>query len=226
MVSKLKVLCYSLSVDGFGAGLNQSLENPMGIGGMALHNWALSTKTFKAMHSAMLGGVETEGTTGVDNDFAIKGFENIGAWILGRNMFGPFRGAWEDHTWRGWWGDNPPYHTPVYVLTHHARPPLEMDGGTTFHFITGGIEAALKLARENADGKDIRLGGGANTIRQYLSSRLVDEMHLAVSPTILGVGESLWRNINLVELGYQCVEYVPTENAAHFVFKLSKKSNA
>lgn len=223
-MSKLKVLCYSVSVDGFGAGPNQSMDSPMGIGGMSLHGWFLPTKTFQAMHSEMLGGVKTEGSTGVDNDFAAKGFENIGAWIMGRNMFGPIRGAWEDHSWKGWWGDNPPYHTPVYVLTHHARPTIEMAGGTTFHFITDGIETALKLAKASAKGKDIRLGGGANTVRQYLSSRLVDEMHFAVSPTLLGSGENLLQGINLVELGYECVEYVPSEKAAHFVFKKNKKN--
>ena len=222
-MSKLKVLCYSVSIDGFGAGPNQSMDTPMGIGGMTLHGWFLPTKTFQVMHSDMLGGGTTEGTTGVDNDFAVRGFENIGAWIMGRNMFGPMRGLWEDHSWKGWWGDNPPYHTPVYILTHHARPSIEMEGGTTFHFITDGIEAALKMAKANANGKDIRLGGGANTVRQYLSLRLVDEMHIAVPPTLLGSGESLWRDINLVELGYECAEYVPSEKAAHFVFKQNKK---
>ena len=222
-MSKLKVLCYSVSIDGFGAGPSQSMDNPMGIGGMSIHGWVLPTKTFQVMHGEMFGGGETEGATGVDDDFAAKGFENIGAWILGRNMFGPMRGPWEDHSWKGWWGDNPPYHTPVYILTHHARPSIEMEGGTTFHFITDGIEAALKMAKANANGKDIRLGGGANTVRQYLSSRLVDEMHIALSPTLLGAGESLLQDINLVELGYECVEYVPSEKAAHFVFKQNKK---
>lgn len=223
VLSKLKVLCYGVSVDGFGAGPNQSMDNPMGIGGMSLHGWFLPTKTFQAMHIVVLGGGETEGTTGIDDDFAAKGFENIGAWIMGRNMFGPMRGAWEDHTWKGWWGDNPPYHTPVYILTHHARPSIEMEGGTTFHFVTDGIEAALKMAKASAKGKNIRLGGGANTIRQYLSSKLVDEMHIALSPTLLGSGESLLRDINLVELGYECVDYVPSEKAMHIVFKQNKK---
>lgn len=220
-MSKLKVLCYSVSMDGFAAGPGQSLENPMGINGMALHGWVLSTKTFQAMHGEMMGGVQA-GTKGIDDDFAAKGFENIGAWILGRNMFGPIRGSWGDHAWKGWWGNNPPYHTPVYVLTHHARPSIEMEGGTTFHFVTDGIEAALKLAKAGAGGKDIRLGGGANTIRQYLNARLVDEMHIAVSPVLLGSGESLWHGINLPELGYECVEYVPSEKAAHLVIRLKK----
>lgn len=221
-MSKLKVLCYSVSIDGFAAGPDQSLENPMGVGGMALHEWVLHTKTFKAMHGEMLGSGSQGGSTGIDNDFAAKGFENIGAWILGRNMFGPIRGSWGDHAWKGWWGNNPPYHTPVYVLTHHARPSIEMEGGTTFHFVTDGIEAALKTAKAEAGGKDIRLGGGANTIRQYLSARLVDEMHIAVSPVLLGKGESLWQGINLPQLGYETVEYVPSEKAAHVVFKQKK----
>jgi dihydrofolate reductase len=221
-MSKLKVLCFGVSIDGFGAGPNQTMDNPMGMGGMALHGWVLPTKTFQAMHSEMLGGGATEGTTGVDDDFAARGFDNIGAWILGRNMFGPTRGPWEDFSWKGWWGDNPPYHTPVYVLTHHARPSIKMEGGTTFHFVTDGIEAALTMAKATAGGKDIRLGGGANTIRQYLNSKLVDEMHIAVSPTLLGSGESLLRDVNLFELGYECVEYVPSEKAAHIVFKKHK----
>jgi dihydrofolate reductase len=218
-MSKVKVLCFGVSIDGFGAGPNQSMDNPMGIGGMSLHGWVLPTKTFQIMHSEMLGVGVTEGITGVDDDFAAKGFENIGAWIMGRNMFGPLRGPWEDHSWKGWWGDNPPYHTPVYILTHHARPSIEMAGGTTFHFVTDGIEAALKMAKAAAKGKDIRLGGGVKTIRQYLSSKLVDEMHIAVSPTLLGSGESLLHGINVLELGYECVEYMPTEKTAHIVLK-------
>ncbi|MGA9120772.1 MAG: dihydrofolate reductase family protein [Bacteroidota bacterium] len=218
-MSKLKVLCFGVSVDGYGAGPNQSMDNPMGLGGMSLHGWVLPTKTFQSLHLEMPDGGETGGTTGVDDDFAARGFENIGAWIMGRNMFGPMRGPWKDHAWKGWWGDNPPYHTPVYVLTHHPRPSIEMEGGTIFHFVSDGIEAALNLAKAGAEGKDIRLGGGAKTIRQYLSSKLVDEMHIAVSPTLLGSGESLLQNINLPGLGYECVEYVPSEKAAHIVFK-------
>jgi dihydrofolate reductase len=222
-MSKLKVSCFGVSIDGFGAGPNQSIENPMGMGGMSLHGWVLPTKTFQAMHSEMLGGGETGGTSGVDDDFAARGFENIGAWIMGRYMFGPMRGPWEDLSWKGWWGDNPPYHTPVYVLTHHARPSIEMEGGTTFHFVVDGIEAALKMAKASAKGKDIRLGGGAKTIRQDLSSKLVDEMHIAVSPTLLGSGASLLHDIHLHELGYECVEYVPSEKAAHIIFKHHSK---
>jgi dihydrofolate reductase len=221
-MSKLKVLCFGVSIDGYGAGPNQSLENPMGMGGMSLHEWVFPTESFQKMHSEMLGVGATEGTPGIDNDFALKGFENIGAWIMGRNMFGPMRGPWKDHSWNGWWGDNPPYHTPVYILTHHARPAIQMNGGTTFHFVTGGIEAALKMAKEGVKGKDIRLGGGVDTIRQYLSAKLVDEMHIAVSPTLLGHGENLFRDMNLVALGYERVEYVPTEKAAHIVFRRNK----
>ncbi|MCB1194191.1 MAG: dihydrofolate reductase [Leptospiraceae bacterium] len=222
-MSKLKVLCFSLSLDGFGAGVNQSLDNPMGINGMSLHEWVFPTKSFKAMHSEMMGEGDLEGTTGIDNDYATGGFENIGAWILGRNMFSPFRGNWEDHPFNGWWGENPPYHTPVYVLTHHARPSLEMKGGTIFHFVTDGIEVALKLAKEGAKGKDIRVGGGVNTIRQYLNAKLLDEIHIAVAPTFLGEGENLFQGINLPKLGYECVEYAPSEKAVHIVLKLRKQ---
>jgi dihydrofolate reductase len=218
-MSKLKVLCFGVSVDGYGAGPGQSMDNPMGVGGMSLHEWVLPTKSFQALHLEMPGGSAPEGTTGIDDDFAAKGFEGIGAWIMGRNMFGPMRGPWKDGSWKGWWGANPPYHTPVYVLTHHPRPSIEMEGETTFHFVSDGIEAALKMARAGAKGKDIRLGGGVNTIRQYLSAKLVDEMHIAVSPNPIGFGESLLRDINLPALGYECVQYVPSEKAAHMVFR-------
>lgn len=220
-MSKLKVLCFSVSADGFGAGPDQSLENPMGKNGMSLHEWVLPTRTFQVMHSEMLGGSKSKGTIGVDDEFASEGFKNLGAWILGRNMFGPVRGPWEDYSWKGWWGSNPPYHTPVYVLTHYARPSLEMEGDTTFHFVTGGIHEALEMARKAANGKDIRLGGGVQTIRQYLSARLIDELHLAVSPVLLGSGENLFNNINLPGLGYECVKYVPSEKAAHIVIRKS-----
>jgi dihydrofolate reductase len=202
-----------LSLDGFGAGPNQDKENPLGVGGMALHEWVRPTRTFQKMF-----GKET-GTTGPDDDFAALGFENIGAWILGRNMFGPVRGGWGDESWKGWWGDNPPYHTDVFVLTHHARKPLEMEGGTTFHFVTEGIRAALDKAKASARGKDVRLGGGVSTIRQYLEAGLVDEMHLAVSPVLLGAGENLLGGLNLPALGFQKKEYVSTSAAAHYVLK-------
>jgi dihydrofolate reductase len=198
-----------MSIDGYGAGPSQSLENPLGIGGVALHEWIFKTRTFRAM----IG--EVGGETGVDDDFIARGFENIGAWILGRNMFGPVRGPWPDDTWKGWWGENPPYHTPVFVLTNHARSPLAMDGGTTFYFVTDGIEKALARAREAADGKDVRLGGGAATIREYLRARLVDEMHLAYAPVLLGSGESLFHDLDMPALGYQVIAQTLTSATMH-----------
>jgi dihydrofolate reductase len=211
-MSKLKVQSFSISLDGYGAGPNQSLQNPLGEGGEGLHKWFLGTRTFQRMM-----GDKTKGTDGPDEDFAARGFENIGAWILGRNMFGPVRGPWPDDKWKGWWGDEPPYHCPVFVLTHHARAPLAMKGGTTFYFVTDGIEAALERAREAAGGKDVRLGGGVSTIRQYLQAGLVDEMHLAISPVLLGAGEALFAGIDLPKLGFTCTEHVPTKAATHVV---------
>ena len=208
-MQKLRVESFSISIDGFGAGPDQSLDNPLGIGGEGLHQWFVPTKTFKKNMG------EEGGTTGIDNDFASRGFVNIGAWILGRNMFGPIRGPWKDEDWKGWWGDNPPYHVPVFVLTHYKRESLEMEGGTTFHFVTDGIQAALDRALEAADGKDVRLGGGASTIRQYLKAKLIDEMHIAVSPVLLGSGENLFSDIDLPSLGYKCTDSVATENATH-----------
>lgn len=210
-MSKLRVHSFSVSVDGFGAGPNQDLENPLGVGGMALHEWAFGTRTLQQMFG------NDAGTVGVDDDFIAQGFENIGAWILGRNMFGPIRGPWPDDVWKGWWGDNPPYHCQVFVLTHHPRPSFTMEGGTTFHFVTGGIEVALQRAREAAAGKDVRVGGGASTIRQYLRARLIDEMHIAISPTLLGSGESLFADIDLPTLGYQCTKHVTTPGVIHCV---------
>lgn len=212
-MQKLRVASFSVSIDGYGAGPNQDIDNPLGVGGMELHNWVFPTKTFQQMMG------KEGGTTGIDNDFAARGFTNLGAWILGRNMFGPIRGAWPDEEWKGWWGDNPPYHVPVYVLTNHKRNSIEMDGGTTFHFITEGIEAALDRAFESAQGKDVRVGGGVSTIRQYLEARLIDEMHIAMSPVLLGSGENLFSGINLVSLGYKCTEQVPTDNATHLIIK-------
>ncbi len=209
---KLCVRCFALSIDGYGAGPNQDLANPLGVGGMGLHGWVFPTRTFMRMHGG--GG---DGTTGIDDDFARRGFEGIGAWILGRNMFGPVRGAWPDDSWKGWWGDTPPYHTPVFVLTHYARPPLVMAGGTTFHFVTEGIHVALQRAREAAGAQDIRLGGGVATVRQYLNAGLIDEMHLVISPVILGSGEHLLAGIDLLRLGYHCTEHVSTPNATHLV---------
>jgi dihydrofolate reductase len=215
-MSKLRVQSFSISADGYGAGLDQDLANPLGVGGMALHQWFFATRTFQRMHG------DGDGATGVDDDFAARGFANIGAWILGRNMFGPIRGPWPDDTWKGWWGANPPYHTPVFVLTHHARPSITMEGGTVFHFVTDGIHAALKRATEAANGQDVRLGGGVSTIRQYLRESLVDEMHLAISPVLLGSGESLFAGIDIPKLGYQCTEHVATENATHLVLTKRK----
>jgi len=212
-LSQLRVQSFSLSVDGFGAGPNQSLDNPLGVGGLALHQWVFPTRSFQQIHG------KTDGTTGVDDDFVARGFANLGAWILGRNMFGPLRGPWQNEDWKGWWGDTPPYHTPVFVLTNHAREPLVMDGGTTFYFVTDGIHAALERAREAAGGKDVRLGGGVETIRQYLRAGLIDEMHIAVAPVLLGSGESLFANINLLSLDYQVADFVTTANASHFVIR-------
>jgi dihydrofolate reductase len=211
-MSRLKVQCFSISLDGYGAGPNQSLQNPLGERGEELHRWFRGTRTFQRML-----GDETKGSDGPDEDFAARGFENTGAWILGRNMFGPVRGPWPDDNWKGWWGDEPPYHVPVYVLTHHARAPLEMKGGTTFHFVTDGIEAALERARQAAGGKDVRIGGGVSTVRQYLQAGLVDEMHLAISPVLLGSGEALLAGIDLPRLGFKCTEHVPTQAATHVV---------
>jgi len=209
---KLRVASFSISLDGYGAGPDQDQANPLGVGGMALHPWMIKTRTFRTMVLGQEGG-----STGADDAFAARGFENVGAWILGRNMFGPVRGPWPDDSWKGWWGDVPPYHVPVFVLTHHSRAPLAMQGGTTFHFVTDGIEAALERAKEAGGGKDVRIGGGAATIRQYLQAGLIDEMHLAVSPVLLGRGEPLLSGIDLPALGFRCVEHVPTPDATHVV---------
>jgi dihydrofolate reductase len=214
-LSRLRVASFSLSLDGFGAGPNQDPENPLGVGGSALHEWFFPTATFQKMTG------RAGGTTGTDNEFAARGFENVGAWILGRNMFGPVRGPWRDNNWRGWWGDNPPYHTQVFVLTHYAREPLVMDGGTTFFFVTEGIHVALARAREAAAGLDVRLGGGTATIRAYLQERLIDELHIAIAAVLLGAGENLFAGLNLVSLGYRCAERVATENATHFILRKS-----
>lgn len=213
-MSLLRVESFTVSLDGFGAGPNQSLDNPLGVGGESLHGWAMKTRTFQRT----LFGKE-EGSTGPDEDFAARGMRNMGAWILGRNMFSPSRGPWPDGSWKGWWGKNPPYHCPVFVLTHHPRSSIEMEGGTVFHFVTGGIHEALRLAREAAGEKDIRVGGGASTIRQYLQARLIDEMHLAISPVLLGSGEPLFAGLDLTQLGYECVEHVGTADASHVVIR-------
>jgi dihydrofolate reductase len=212
-MSELKIRSFAISLDGFGAGPNQSLQNPMGEGGGGLHQWFRGTRTFQRMI-----GNESAGSDGPDDDFAARGFENVGAWILGRNMFTPNRGPWDDE-WKGWWGDEPPYHVPVFVLTHHARAPLEMKGGTTFYFVTDGIESAYAQARAAANGKDMRLGGGVATVREYLAAGLVDEMHLAISPVLLGSGEHLFAGLDLPRLGFRCTEHVPTTLATHVVLR-------
>jgi dihydrofolate reductase len=212
-MSKLVVRAFGVSLDGFGAGPDQDLEHPLGVRGDAIFQWFFHTRTFKAMQ----GG--DGGDTDLDDEFARKGFENIGAWILGRNMFGPIRGGWGDESWRGWWGDEPPYHVPVFVLTHHPRKDLPMQGGTTFHFVTGGIHEALARAKEAAGGKDIRVGGGVSTIRQYLQAGLLDELHLAIAPTLMGRGENLFAGLDLPALGYQVTQHKTSPHATHVTIK-------
>jgi dihydrofolate reductase len=214
-MSKVRVACFGMSLDGFSAGPDQSLENPLGVGGPQIMGWYFPTHVFKTMVGA------GDGETGVDNAMAEDSFKNVGANILGRNMFGPVRGPWPDESWRGWWGDEPPYHTPVFVLTHHPRASISMRGGTEFHFVTDGIEAALDRAREAAGGRDVRIGGGASTVRQYLQARLIDELHIALQPVLIGAGESLMQGLNLQALGYQCHKSVAGERATHlFVRKI------
>ena len=212
-MSKVRVAAFSISIDGFGAGPRQDLKNPLGVRGQELHKWFYPTEVFRKMTGQ--GG----GSTGVDNQMALKSFENVGAWILGRNMFGPVRGEWPDDSWKGWWGEEPPYHVPVFVLTHHARAPLEMKGGTTFYFVTDGIESALKQAKQAAAGKDVRIGGGVATIQQYLLDGAIDEMHLAVSPVLLGEGENLFAGIDLNRLGFKVHQTAASENATHVILR-------
>lgn len=216
-MSKVRVAAFSISVDGFGAGPRQDLQNPLGVRGTELHGWILGTEIFNKMHG------QSGGVRGIDNDFGGRSFENIGAWIIGRNMFGPVRGPWKDDSWKGWWGENPPYHTPVFVLTHHARPPLEMAGGTTFYFVTEGCDAALRKAKEAAKGKDVRIGGGVSVLRQYLAANQIDEMHLAVSPVFLGEGEHLFTGIDLPKLGFTPIKTAQGEKALHLV--LAKRAS-
>ncbi len=210
---KLRVNAFAISIDGFGAGPNQDLQNPLGVRGPDLMEWFFHTRAWRRMHG------HDDGETGVDNEIAEQAFVGLGAWILGRNMFGPVRGPWPDESWKGWWGDEPPYHTPVFVLTHHARPPLRMAGGTEFHFVTGGIHAALEQATAAARGGDVRVGGGVATIRQYLRAGLIDEMHLAIRPVLLGSGEHLLAGIDMRALGYECVQSVAGERATHVVLR-------
>jgi len=208
-MSKLVVRCFGVSLDGYGAGPDQSIDHPLGVRFEGVMEWFFSTRVFQTMYG------KAEGETGVDNGMAEDGFEGIGAWILGRNMFGPVRGPWPDESWKGWWGDEPPYRVPVFVLTHHARKPIAMKGGTEFRFVTDGIHAALEKALAAADGRDVRLGGGVATLREYLSAGLIDELHLAVRPVLMGSGEHLWKDLDLHALGYECIKTVPGERATH-----------
>ncbi|MEG3151180.1 dihydrofolate reductase family protein [Sphingomonas sp. ZT3P38] len=217
-MTRVRVNAFSISVDGFGAGPAQSLANPLGVRGEELHQWAFQTKTFRTMFG------QEGGSTGVDEGFAARAMEGLGAWILGRNMFAHSRGDWTDDGWRGWWGDTPPYRCPVFVLTHYARPPLEMDGGTVFHFVTSGAGEALRLAREAAGDRDIRIGGGTATIREYLTLGAIDEAHLAISPVVLGKGEALFAGLDLPALGYTVGKQVLGENATHII--LTKQEEA
>ena len=212
-MTRVTIRAFTVSLDGYGAGPAQDRQNPLGIGGEELHEWMFPTRTFMAMQK------KSGGTTGVDDDFVARSMANVGAWIMGRNMFTASRGPWPDDNWKGWWGENPPYHAPVFVLTHHAREAIEMKGGTTFHFVTDGVDAALDRARAAAGGKDIRILGGASVLRQYFSAGLVDEAHLAISPRLLGSGESLFAGLDLVKLGYSVSEHVNTENALHVTLR-------
>lgn len=215
-MSKVRVSSFSVSIDGFGAGARQDLQNPLGVRGPEMFSWFFQTELWNKMQGGSGGG------RGVDNQMAEHAFENVGAWILGRNMFGPVRGPWPDESWKGWWGDEPPYHVPVFVLTHHARKPLAMQGATTFHFVTDGAESALKRAREAAAGKDVRIGGGVSIIRQYLVAGQIDEMHLAMSPMLMGEGEHLFAGINLQQLGFRVAQSVAGENATHILIEKRK----
>jgi dihydrofolate reductase len=212
-MSQVRVQGFAVSLDGFAAGPSQDMQNPLGVRGPELMDWFFATRMWRSMHG------QDGGETGIDHRMAEQGFENIGAWVLGRNMFGPVRGPWPDENWRGWWGDEPPYHVPVFVLTHHARKPLQMKGGTTFHFITGGIEDALDRAKAAANGRDVRIGGGVATVRQYLQARLIDRMHLALRPVLLGAGENLFHGIDLHTLGYEVAQVAAGERAAHMVVR-------
>jgi dihydrofolate reductase len=209
MASKLRVQCFAVSIDGYGAGPSQDLKHPLGVRGPELMEWFVHTRTWRRMRG------QDGGETGVDDGLAESGFQGLGAWILGRNMFGPVRGPWPDEEWKGWWGDEPPYHVPVFVLTHHARPPLRMKGGTEFRFVTEGIHAALEQAKAAAAGRDVRLGGGVSTLRQYLRAGLIDELHFAVRPVLLGAGEHVWEGIDVHALGYECTKVVHGERATH-----------
>jgi dihydrofolate reductase len=208
-MSNLVVRSFAVSLDGFGAGPDQDLQHPLGVNGPDLMEWFFATRVWRELHG------QSGGETGVDNEMAAMGFANVGAWILGRNMFGPIRGPWPDESWKGWWGDEPPYHVPVFVLTHHPRPPLAMAGGTLFHFVTEGVHAALAAATAAAAGRDVRLGGGVATIRQFLRAGVVDEVHLALRPVLLGQGEPLLAGLDLRALGYTSARHLSGERALH-----------
>lgn len=212
-MTRVRVEGFTISLDGYGAGPEQDIDHPLGRGGTELHPWLTATRTFQRTHG------QDGGSTGVDDDFAARGFENVGAWILGRNMFGPIRGDWTDESWKGWWGDEPPYHCPVYVLTHHGRTPIEMQGGTTFQFVTGSIHEALDRARAAAGDQDVRVGGGPDTIRQYLREALIDELHIAIAPVLLGRGEPLFQGLDVRALGYQCVDAIASTKATHLIIR-------
>ena len=212
-MTRVRVESFTISLDGYGAGRDQGVDNPLGVGGEALHDWIVPTGSWRQKHG------KEGGAGGIDDDFAARSARNVGAWILGRNMFGPIRGPWPDMNWKGWWGDDPPFHAPVFILTHHARPPMHMKGNTTFHFVTGGIHEAIDRARKAADGMDVQIGGGANTIQQYLGAGLIDELHVAIAPLVLGGGERLFDDVDLRALGYECVQFVGSEKAAHVVLR-------
>jgi dihydrofolate reductase len=212
-MTRVRVANFTISLDGYGAGPDQGVNNPLGVGGEALHDWIISTRSWRQMHG------NEGGAKGIDDDFAARGIKNVGAWILGRNMFGPIRGPWPDMNWKGWWEDDPPFHVPVFILTHQARPPIQMAGNTTFHFVTGGIHEALDQARKAADGMDVQIGGGPNTIQQYLRAGLIHELHVAIVPVLLGGGERLFEGVDLRALGYECVQFVASEKAIHVVLR-------
>jgi dihydrofolate reductase len=215
-MARVRVHNFTISLDGYGAGPHQTRDQPLGVGGERLHEWLIPTRAFQSINS------KTGGATGVDNDMASRFGEGVGAWIMGRNMFGPIRGPWPDDAWRGWWGNNPPYHGPVFVLTHHARPPIQMEGGTVFHFVTGGIREALERATAEAEGKDVQIGGGVSTIRQYIEAGLIEELHVAIAPRLLGSGEQLINGLDQPSLGYECTSHVPTAAASHVVLARSQ----
>ncbi len=210
-MGKVRVAGFTVSIDGFGAGPEQSLADPLGKGGRELHQWMFGTRMFHDM----IG--KPGGETGVDDDFAQRSMEGFGAFILGRNMFGPIRGDWLDDAWKGWWGDDPPYHAPTYILTHHPRESIVMEGGTVFHFVTDGIDSALRQARAAAGDLDVKIGGGVSTVRQYLQAGAIDEMHYVVSPVVLGQGEAMFAGIDLPAMGYRMTEHATTPKAMHVV---------